>query len=103
MSPAQSVERCSIRRAEKEHLNAVAEVGCIVCRLYLGEDTPPEIHHLRSGVGMGQRSSHYRAIPLCPTHHRLGEKGVAYHAGRKSFEENFGTEEFLLEEVLKLV
>jgi len=89
--------------AEKKHLNAVAESGCIVCRLFLGEASPANIHHLRKGMGMGQRNSHSRVIPLCPTHHQLGPVGVAFHAGRKSFEENFGTEEELLEQSLEYI
>ena len=82
-----------MKKAEKLHLNAVAELGCIICR------SPAEIHHPRSGVGMGQKSSHYDAIPLCHRHHRTGGHGVALHAGQKTFEANFGTEAELLEKV----
>ena len=74
------------------HLTAVAVLGCIVCGRHA------EVHHLRTGVGMGQRSSDYLAIPLCPDHHRNGGYGVAFHAGRKGFERNFGNEVELLEE-----
>lgn len=71
-------------KAERTHLNKVAELGCIICRM------PAEIHHLRTGVGLGQRSG--KVIPLCPSHHRTGGHGVAYHAGKRLFEANFGTE-----------
>ena len=73
-----------------DYLYKVASLGCILC------GRPAEIHHLRSGVGMGQRSSDDRAIPLCPEHHRLGGRGTAIHAGIKSFAANHGTEEELL-------
>ncbi len=59
----------------------------------MGVFTPAEIHHLRNDVGVGQRSE--KVIPLCPTHHRLGGYGVAFHAGRGKFEEKYGTEEEL--------
>lgn len=67
----------------------LAELGCILCR------RPAEIHHLRAGAGMGMKSQDM--IPLCPEHHRTGGHGVAFHAGPRSFEENFGTEKELLE------
>lgn len=83
-------------KSEKEHLNNLTEVGCIVC-LALGYGySKPEIHHLRHGVGMGQRNAHKKAIPLCHIHHRTGGYGVAFHAGKQAFEEKFGTELELL-------
>ena len=84
-------------KAEKEHLNRVAELGCIICH------QPAEIHHPRFLAGMGQKSSNYKVIPLCPTHHRNGGYGTAFHAGKKAFEQNFGTEQQLLTRVEKLL
>jgi hypothetical protein len=87
--------------AERKHLAALVDIGCIAC-LIVGIKTPQvEIHHLRSGAGMGQRSNHYRAIPLCAPHHRTGGHGIALHAGQKAFEEKYGTEEHLLQETMK--
>jgi hypothetical protein len=71
---------------------AVAALGCIVCGNHA------TVHHIRKGCGMGQRASHYDTIPLCPTHHQNGGFGVAIHAGQREFENNFGSEEKLLEE-----
>lgn len=85
--------------AERKHLSALATMGCIVCRNLGYGITPAEIHHLRNGVGMGQRNAHKNAIPLCHAHHRTGGHGVAIHAGQKAFEQNFGTELELLEKV----
>lgn len=86
-----------MNKAERAHLDKVARIGCIVCiRLGYGE-SPAEIHHPRKGAGMGQRASHYDAIPLCPSHHRTGGYGVAIHAGQKEWERKFGTELELLE------
>ena len=82
-------------KAERAYFNKVVELGCIVCRM------PAEIHHLRTGAGMGMKSKD--VIPLCPNHHRNGGHGVAIHAGRLQFEKNFGTELELLERVHKLL
>ncbi|WP_295802160.1 Ref family recombination enhancement nuclease [uncultured Microbulbifer sp.] len=87
-----------MKKAESEHLDAVAALGCIVCRnLELGE-TPAEIHHIRSGQGR-KRATHFEVIPLCPHHHRLGGYGEAFHAGPQIWQKRFGPEEVLLQQV----
>ena len=86
-----------MKKLEKEYLNKVANLGCIIC----GQSA--EIHHLRTGMGMGQRNDNNNVIPFCPTHHRLGGYGVAYHAGRLLFEANFGTELELLQKTKDLL
>lgn len=83
-------------RDEKDHLERLAELGCIVCLERYSCWSPAEIHHLRSGQGLGQRASNYHAIGLCPAHHRLGGYGVAIHSGQKEWEKRFGTELELL-------
>jgi len=92
-----------VKAVERKHLGKLAAFGCIVCYNNGYPYTPAEIHHLRSGAGAGQRSSHYRAIPLCHTHHRTGGFGMALHAGQKTWESNFGTEEDLLAKVMTLI
>lgn len=78
-------------RQEREHLNAVAEQGCVLCQHLGYGKTPAEIHHLRHGMGMAQRNSNYNVIPLCPEHHR-GSTG--YHGlGRREFERVYGVTE----------
>jgi hypothetical protein len=89
------MDLCLMTKAERAYFNKVVELGCIVCRM------PAEIHHLRTGAGMGMKSKD--VIPLCSNHHRNGGYGVAYHAGRLQFEKNFGTELELLERVHKLL
>jgi len=90
-------------KAEKEHMSKVAALGCVACRLIGYYDTPAELHHPRSGQGVGQRASNFDVIPLCPTHHRQGGYGVAIHAGKKAFEDKFGTENELLELTRRLL
>jgi len=85
-------------KAEKQHYDKVARLGCCLCRyLKLGE-SEPELHHIRRA---GKRSN-APVIPLCPPHHR-GDKGV-HGMGRKAFEREYGvTEEELLIYTLDLI
>lgn len=62
-------------------MDAIKEVGCLLClRNGIGW-VLPEIHHLLSG---GRRRGHAETIGLCPWHHR----GVVPHGSRKSEMEN---------------
>lgn len=89
-------------KAEAEHLNRLHRLGCIACHNQ-GYMTDPEIHHPRYLAGMGQKASHWDAIPLCPIHHRTGGYKVAIHAGQKAWEAKFGTEAELLAQVKDLL
>ena len=79
---------------EKNALNQIAELGCILCSTVLGfEGTPAELHHIRR---YGGKRSASPIIPLCPEHHR-GNTGV-HGLGHKGFANKWGvTEEELLE------
>jgi len=83
-------------KVEREYMGSVAALGCVVCRNLGYGISPAEVHHVRYLAGGGQRSGNLDTIPLCPWHHRLGGHGVAFHAGPKTFEENYGSEEDLL-------
>ncbi|MFC4699366.1 Ref family recombination enhancement nuclease [Glaciecola siphonariae] len=83
-----------MKKAEKAHLKRVAEMGCIACERINYFDTPSEIHHIRTGMGMGQRNDHYHVIPLCPNHHRHLPNAI--HQSKRKFEAHFGTEVELL-------
>jgi hypothetical protein len=80
---------------QKRRFARVAEIGCIIC------GGIAEIHHC--GTAMGRRKNHDLVIPLCHSHHRSGGYGVAIHAGKKAWEEIYGTEQELLEKVSKMV
>ena len=86
-------------KAEEEHLQAVAELGCVVCRNLGYGPSPAQIHHVRDGQGMGQRADNFSVIPLCPQHHQHGNYGVAFHAGPEIWQERYGTERDLLKQV----
>ena len=81
---------------EKNTLNKIAELGCILCSEILGfEGTPAELHHIRR---YGTKRSTSPVVPLCPEHHR-GNTGV-HGLGHKGFTNKWGvTEEELLERV----
>ena len=71
-----------MRNAEKQHMNRIAELGCILCNHLDYGSTPAHLHHIREGQGMSQRASNFLVVPLCPEHHQgssgihgLGEKG----------------------------
>lgn len=90
-------------KAERAHIIRVAKLGCLACKK-LGHFSPEvEIHHVRMGNGMGQRASHFDILPLCHIHHRTGGHGVAFHAGQRTWEVEFGTESELLEQVKQLL
>lgn len=84
-------------KAEKQHLDDVAQLGCIVCRNLGHGPTPAEVHHIRSGQGL-KRASHYDTIPLCPYHHRIGGYGEAFHAGPEIWQRKYGPEIVLLKQ-----
>lgn len=72
-------------------MSRIAEQGCVLCA-YLGlGETRAEIHHLRHGMGMGQRNNNKMVIGLCPEHHR-GTTGF-HGMGRRAFEREYGVTE----------
>lgn len=92
-----------MKKAEREHRNRVAALGCIVCLNAGYPDSPAQLHHIRKGQGMSQRAGEYEVIPLCPIHHQHGGYGVAIHAGQEAFELAHGTECQLLAQTLELL
>jgi acyl-CoA synthetase (AMP-forming)/AMP-acid ligase II len=88
-------------KKESDHMNSVASLGCIACQIIDIPDSPACIHHVREHSG---RRDHFKTLPLCPPHHQTGEGGVtALHKNKKAFENEFGTQEELLEMVDKLL
>lgn len=63
-------------------MGRVAALGCALCRRLGYEDTPAQVHHIRTGVAKGKRASDYLTIPLCPEHH-TGSGG--FHGKRTAF------------------
>ena len=74
-------------KVERKYLDRVASLGCAICRRLGYGETPPQIHHQRTGVGKSLRASHYNVIPLCPEHH-LGNTGI-HGMGLRAFEREY--------------
>jgi len=71
-------------KAERDYMQEVASMGCFICKM------PAEIHHITTGIGMGQRASNFDVIPLCPSHHRHGKDAI--HSGKGTWEAKYGSE-----------
>jgi len=89
-------------KADKRWLDDVASLCCVVCRNMGLGSTPSEIHHVRAGSGMAQRAAHTRVLPLCPRHHRASYP-AGFHAAPRSWQQEHGSEETLLEQVAREV
>lgn len=90
-------------KKEQAHMNAVREIGCIVC---INEGlglTPAAIHHCDGHTKPG---AHYKTLPLCGLHHQGGNDCEAYtsiHPYKKRFEARYGTENALLAQITILL
>jgi hypothetical protein len=71
---------------EKNALNKIAELGCIICAEILGIEggSAAELHHVRR---YGAVRSTSPILPLCPEHHR-GNSGI-HGLGVKRFEREY--------------
>ena len=79
----------SATAAERRHMSRVAALGCILPDCGQAAD----IHHIREGAGMSQRSSHYLTIPLCKEHH---QGSFSIHGSPRQFTNIYGSELDLL-------
>ena len=81
---------------EKNALNKIARLGCIICSEVLGiEGSEAELHHVRR---YGAKRATSPILPLCPTHHRFND-GI-HGLGVKCFERKY---EISCEELLERV
>jgi len=90
-------------KEEKERMAQLSMVPCIVCYLYLGVETPAEVHHATEN---GRRRGHKHTYPLCFPHHRKGdncESHVSRHPFEAEFINRYGTEDYLIEETNKII
>ena len=86
----------SMKKKDKGRFDKLKQIGCIACSKK-GIFSEPIIHHIRKNTGLGLRPPHEQTIPLCPQHHNMGNESV--HLNKTKFQELFGTELDLLEEV----
>lgn len=89
--------------AESAWMDAITALGCIACLIDGHPGTPGAVHHLLQG---GRRIGHLFTICLCdPGHHQNGQQlgKVSRHPWKARFEEQYGTEQALLELTEQLV
>lgn len=83
---------------EKEWMDDVFEIGCIVCLEFMSVFTPCEVHHLE---GKTKPGAHLKTIGLCSLHHRHKSNDgqwVSRHGdGKAAFEAEYAKEERLVE------
>ena len=82
---------------EKQIMERVARMGCLVCERMGYPGTPAQVHHVRARHGWG-RSGHKAIIPLCVDHH-TGKNGV-HGMGREEFTTLYGISEIQLLEIV---
>lgn len=93
-------------KAEKEWMDCIVQIGCLVCLLFENApETPGCPHHLLTDGG--RRRGHLDTICLCdPGHHQNAPAGtgkISRHPNKARFEQAYGTEEELLVKSRKLV
>lgn len=81
-------------KAMEAYKSRVFALGCAICRRVHWVNTPPQLHHQRTGTGAGRRASDSQIIPLCERHH-TGAEGL-HGMGRKAWERKFGVTELEL-------
>ncbi len=65
----------------------IRALGCIVC------GNMAAIHHIREGLGMGQKVNHDRVLGICYDHHQSEEsEAISIHGTPALFVFAFGTE-----------
>lgn len=89
-----------MKNVERDWMNAVAALGCVACRNSGLGPTPCQVHHIRTGQGMGQRASNFLVLPLCEAHH-TGPNGL--HGQRRMFAIMHGSELDLLAQTIEEV
>lgn len=67
-------------------MSNVASLPCAICGA-----VGVNVHHIRTGIGIGRRASSFQTIPLCPEHHQ-GMTGI-HGMGRKAWERFHGVSE----------
>jgi len=87
--------------SEREHMQKVAELGCVACYVLSGMwGTPAAIHHISgSRRTAANPEPHKQVLGLCGAHHQGTEKkpGGYVHGQLARFEDEIGTQEYLLQ------
>lgn len=96
----------SPNKDEREFMDNMRQLGCIVCRNLGYGETPPAIHHME---GKTKQGAHFHVIPLCQRHHQEADtekdkRWISRHGdGRAAFEVEYGKEIDLYHQCLELM
>lgn len=90
-------------KAERAWMDAITQIGCIVCYILGHPGTPGCPHHMLDAGG--RRIGHLSTICLCdPGHHQNGGAlKISRHPNKARFEAAYGSEESLLGRTCHLV
>ena len=85
-------------KAERQHMDRICQLGCVVCRKDMDVFSPAEVHHI---TGKTTPDAHMKTIALCSRHHRIKSNDGAWVSrhgdGRSAFEARYGRENDLLD------
>ena len=93
-----------MNKATKKRFDALASIGCSVCRTQWGIYTPAVIHHalgLENGRMIGRKAPDDKTLPLCVEHHS-GFLGI-HRLGKREWETMFGSQAWHIEECNRLI
>lgn len=92
-------------KAEKAWMDAITQLGCLICLLQGRGFVPCAVHHMLDEGG--RRIGHLYSIPLCdPGHHKNAPKSsgeISRHPNKARFEERYGTEQYLWEKTREMI
>lgn len=87
---------------KQQRKDRIANLGCIVClNMGMGK-TPAQLHHPYGRKGKNDEI----VLPLCYSHHQQGSNNklfVSRHPWKREFEQRYGTEAQLLEQLETLL
>ncbi len=64
-------------KKERAHMDRIKGMNCILCTLLgMPQESSTDVHHLREGQGMAQRSSNWLTVPLCHSGCHQGPNGI---------------------------
>lgn len=91
---------------EKQFMDRMCQLGCLVCRKYYGVQSPCSFHHMD---GRTKPGAHLHGYGLCGHHHQIADsqkpkRWISRHGdGRKAFEDAYGSEMDLYHYALELM
>lgn len=90
----------SPNKAEKQLHDRMARLGCIACRKEGVFNDYVSIHHID---GRTKPEAHKKVLPLCYPHHQGGGPVPAVHQNKAEFEQRYGRQMDLLNEVMAML